>query len=418
MSAESYEGVEVKKASPLANLFPILVIVVGLIISFTVFYTRFAAPENFQNGVELKNELEAYEEGYSKWKAENKDIIAQYDKEYGEWEKKYKAWEEEKLAWQKANPTWKKDQEAWNKEKEASEELAAKWKSDSTKWSKVDSVVKATEAAKAAETDLPQYNIPRPPAFDKPEPVFSKEEPTMSMEEPKYALEEPKHWTEMDPKPGNYFGIIYKGGPIIPVAFTLLIMVIAFSIERFISLARARGKGSIDVFVKKIRMALEKGDIDGAISECDKQRGSVANVVKAGLKKYKEVENEQNMDKDQKKLAIQTELEEATTLELPMLEKNLPIIATIVGIGVLVGLFGTVLGMIRAFAALSTSGAPDTSALATGISEALVNTALGIFNSLIAMIAYNFFTSQIDSLTYNIDEAGYSIIQTFDLRHK
>jgi biopolymer transport protein ExbB len=77
------------------------------------------------------------------------------------------------------------------------------------------------------------------------------------------------------------------------------------------------------------------------------------------------------------------------------------------------GLLGTVLGMIKAFAALATAGAPDAVALANGISEALINTALGIGTSALAIILYNYFTNRIDSLTYNIDEAGYSIVQTF-----
>lgn len=221
-----------------------------------------------------------------------------------------------------------------------------------------------------------------------------------------------------DPLEGNMLGVVYKGGFVIPIGMTLTIMTLVFSIERLITLIKATGKGSIDVFVKKIRMRLADGDIDGAKDLCDSQKGSVANVLKAGLKKYEEVAAESNMDKDQKKLAIQSELEEATNLELPMLERNLPILATIVAVGVLVGLFGTVLGMIRAFSALSTAGAPDASALATGISEALVNTAVGIFNSMAAIVMYNIFTSQIDSLTYRIDEGGYSIIQTFDMREK
>lgn len=221
-----------------------------------------------------------------------------------------------------------------------------------------------------------------------------------------------------DNHPLNFQGVVYKGGFVIPIGLTLTIMTVVFSIERFISLAKASGKGSIDVFVQKIRMNLHSGDTAEAMELCDTQKGSVANVLKAGLEKYSDIASSSTMDKDQKKAAIQSELEEATNLELPMLERNLPILATIVGVGVLVGLFGTVLGMIKAFQAMSSAGAPDASALATGISEALVNTAVGIFNSMIAMVMYNFFTSQIDALTYKIDEGGYSIIQTFDIREK
>jgi biopolymer transport protein ExbB len=220
------------------------------------------------------------------------------------------------------------------------------------------------------------------------------------------------------PVDGNLMGTIYKGGFIVPIGMSLLLMVFVFFTERLISIFfLAKGSSSVDVFVQRVRMALHDGDIDGALQACDRQRGSVANVIKAGLTKYKEVEANPIHDKETNREAIQKELEEATTLELPMLERNLPIIATIASIGVLVGLLGTVMGMIKAFSALATAGAPDATALATGISEALVNTAIGIMTSAFAIIFYNFFTVQIDSLTYQIDEAGYSIIQTYETTH-
>jgi biopolymer transport protein ExbB len=74
--------------------------------------------------------------------------------------------------------------------------------------------------------------------------------------------------------------------------------------------------------------------------------------------------------------------------------------------------------MIKAFAALATAGAPDASALANGISEALINTALGIASSAFAIISYNYFTSKIDTLTYSIDEMGFSISQSFKANYK
>ena len=216
-----------------------------------------------------------------------------------------------------------------------------------------------------------------------------------------------------DPLPGNYAGTIYKGGFVVPVIITLLFTVIVFIIERFITLGKARGAGKIDEFVRAIKGFLDRGDINGAIAACDKQKGAVANVVRAGLHKYDEMTKTTGMEKDEKVIAIQKEVEEATTLELPMLEKNLNILATVASIATLMGLFGTVLGMIRSFASLANAGAPDSTALATGISEALINTALGIGTSAISIIAYNFFTSRIDAMTYRIDEAGYSLTQTF-----
>jgi biopolymer transport protein ExbB len=222
---------------------------------------------------------------------------------------------------------------------------------------------------------------------------------------------------EGHPLPGNYLGMMYKGGVLVPVLMASMIIVLAVIIERFISLNVAGGKGSIPVFVRKIKGYLDRNDINGAIKECDAQRGSVGNVIREGLHKYNAMASTPNMEKDQKVLAIQKEIEEATSLELPMLEKNLVILATFASVATLLGLLGTVLGMIRAFSAIATAGAPDAVALSTGISEALINTALGISTSAFAIIAYNVFTTKIDGLTYGIDEAGFSIAQNFAAKH-
>jgi biopolymer transport protein ExbB len=220
------------------------------------------------------------------------------------------------------------------------------------------------------------------------------------------------------PLPGNYFGMVYKGGYVVPVLMGLFLMVVVFSFERYFVINKAAGKGNVDAFVKKVQSLLSAGNIDSAIAECDKQEGSVANVIKSGLKKYKEMETEKGMDTEQKCLAIQKDIEEATALEMPMLEQNLTVIATLVSIGTLMGLLGTVTGMIKAFSALATAGAPDQSQLANGISEALINTATGIATSAVAIVMYNLFTSKIDKLTYSIDEAGFSIVQTYASTHK
>lgn len=217
---------------------------------------------------------------------------------------------------------------------------------------------------------------------------------------------------------GKWLGTVYKGGVIVPILMSFFLMVITFSIERMLTIGKASGTGSIDDFVRKVKSLLSSDNVDGAIAECNKQKGSVGNVVQSVLHKYKEMLVEPNMAKDQKILAIQKELEDSTSLELPMLEKNLTILATLASVSTLVGLLGTVLGMIKAFAALAQAGAPDSSALSTGISEALINTALGIGSSAFAIIFYNVFTSKIDGLTYNIDEVGFSIIQTFGSKSK
>nr|WKN35578.1 MotA/TolQ/ExbB proton channel family protein [Tunicatimonas sp. TK19036] len=232
-----------------------------------------------------------------------------------------------------------------------------------------------------------------------------------------YVLGNPENFQGGDPAnhpmPGNYLGIIYKGGFIVPILLALLMMVLTFAAERLFTIARARGRGNVKDFVRAVKRHLSAGDLYQAIHLCDRQKGSVANVVRAGLLKYEEMKDSIHLDQDRKILAIRKDIEETTQLEMPMLEKNLVIISTIASIATLMGLLGTVLGMIKAFAALATAGAPDAVALANGISEALINTALGIGTSALAIIFYNYFTSKIDTLTYSIDEAAYSIVQNF-----
>lgn len=217
--------------------------------------------------------------------------------------------------------------------------------------------------------------------------------------------------------PGNYYGIIYKGGFIVPIIMTLLLTVITFVLERFFAIRKATGKGVIPVFVGDIKEHLEQNDIKSAIDACDEQKGSVANVIKSVLYRYKSLISQDDLTRDQKVATLNKEIEDATSLELPALEQNLVILATITSLATLMGLLGTVLGMIRAFSALANAGAPDSVALAQGISEALVNTAFGIGTAVVAMIFYNYFTTRIDKITYSIDEAGLSIVQMFQAKH-
>jgi biopolymer transport protein ExbB len=215
------------------------------------------------------------------------------------------------------------------------------------------------------------------------------------------------------PMPGNYLGIIYKGGPIVPILMTVVTILIIFTVERLITLSRAKGKKRLNTFVYKLQGLIAEDKIEEAMEACDKQKGSLANVMKACLLRYRDLQKDKALEKDQKILSIQKSLEEATALELPMLSRNMVIFSTLAPLSVLIGLLGTVLGMIRAFAALAHTGAPDALALSTGISEALINTAFGISGSVIAILMYNYFSSRIDGYTFQIDEAGFSLIQNF-----
>ncbi|MBK9391508.1 MAG: MotA/TolQ/ExbB proton channel family protein [Bacteroidetes bacterium] len=212
---------------------------------------------------------------------------------------------------------------------------------------------------------------------------------------------------------GNYLGIIYKGGFIVPVLMTCVLVLIIFVFERTITLSRAKGKGRLNTFVRQLQGLLAEDKIEEAMEACDKQKGSLANVMKAGLARYRDLQKDKDLEKDQKILSIQKSFEEATALELPMLSKNMVIFSTLASISVLIGLIGTVLGMIRAFAALAQSGAPDALALSQGISEALVNTAFGITGSTLSILAFNYFSTTIDDYTFKIDESGFSLTQNF-----
>ena len=224
----------------------------------------------------------------------------------------------------------------------------------------------------------------------------------------------PENFEGGDPAGGhplNLLGTIYKGGFIVPILQTLLLTVIVLSVERFIAMLSVKGKGNTNKFIAAVKAALEKGDIAGAQALCDKQRGTVASVVSSALIKYSEVEKDDTLSKEQKIEAIKKQLEEAAALEMPS-------VATMTTLGTLVGLLGTVLGMIKSFQALATAGAPDSVALSTGISEALVNTAFGIATGALAVISYNYFSNKIDNVTYAIDEVGFCIVNTFAATHK
>ncbi|MCE3282289.1 MAG: outer rane transport energization protein ExbB [Chitinophagaceae bacterium] len=225
----------------------------------------------------------------------------------------------------------------------------------------------------------------------------------------RFILGNPDNFTHPD-KSGAWFwpkhegpkgGLVkmYEGGIIVPILIANLLVVITFVIERLLTISKATGRGNIAEFIRKVQFNLANKDVDKAIAECDRQKGSVGNVMKAGLRKYKEMITNTELATDQKVLNIQKEVEEATALELPMLEKNLVFLSTIASVATLLGLLGTVLGMITSFSALGEGDSADaTKALSVGISEALYNT--------------------IDGITYGIDESGFTLTQSFAANYK
>ncbi|MCI0531176.1 MAG: MotA/TolQ/ExbB proton channel family protein [candidate division Zixibacteria bacterium] len=205
---------------------------------------------------------------------------------------------------------------------------------------------------------------------------------------------------------------IKEGGQLVALLIALSVMLFAFIGERLITLRKARGKSTIQSFFKDLVTYVQKDEYDKAIAVCDKQRGSAANILRAGIERYQQVKtSERNSEKRVNE--VQRAIEEANALEVPLLERNLIAMSTIASIAVLVGLLGTTIGMIRAFAATShrVGGVIDASQLARGISEALVNTAGGLFNAIIGIVAYNFFVNKVDAFNYTVDEASYEVMQ-------
>jgi len=214
------------------------------------------------------------------------------------------------------------------------------------------------------------------------------------------------------PKEGFYLGTIYKGGKIVILQITFMVILLTYSIERALSLFRARGKKFNVSFANTIKENLGVNDLNAALTSCNNQKVAVANVVFKGLNSYM-LESPQELRPEEKAYQIKRDLEEATHLEVPDLEKNMIIISTIASVATLVGLLGTVTGMIQAFSALAIAGTPDAVGLAGGISQALITTALGISTSAVAIVIYNFYTTIIDNITYAMDETNYAILNHF-----
>jgi len=206
-----------------------------------------------------------------------------------------------------------------------------------------------------------------------------------------------------------------KGGPLVAGLIMLAILQTSFIIERIWSLRKAAGRGSLPDFLNNVRKRLHSGDVQGAIQLCGQQRGSAANVMRAGLERYSTLRSE-NAPKEKIVAETQAAIQEASGLETPLLERNLIALSTIASISTMVGLLGTVLGMIRSFAALGTSGAVDAAKLALGISEALVNTAGGLMVAIVGIIFYNVFTTKVDNFSYMIDEASFEAVQFLSTR--
>lgn len=219
--------------------------------------------------------------------------------------------------------------------------------------------------------------------------------------------------------PVNLYGTVYTGGPLVAILVMLTFMVVTFIVERIIMLQRARGRGPVERFIKRVTDHMLNNNIDAAIDECNKQRGSAASILRSGLEQYQIVKTKPELNGEQRLAEVKRAIDEATGLETPLLEKNLVVLSTIASIATMIGLLGTTIGMIRAFQALATSGqAASAVQLSIGISEALINTAGGLIGAITAIVAYNFFTNKVDNFVYMIEEATLSMMEILAVKEK
>lgn len=201
--------------------------------------------------------------------------------------------------------------------------------------------------------------------------------------------------------------MIQKGGPMMYLIILCSVIAFGIVIERMYNLNKAR----IDAnrFMDEIINVLKRNKIIEAIEMCNKVPGPIAHIVKAGILKH-----------DRSKAEIKEAVEEAAQLEIPRLEKHMPVLATIAHISPLMGLLGTVTGMIKSFQVIQQKALAmvpvNPGDLAGGIWEALLATLAGLSVAIPTYVAYNYLTSQIDNLVYDMEHSATDLVNLLTSR--
>jgi biopolymer transport protein ExbB len=199
--------------------------------------------------------------------------------------------------------------------------------------------------------------------------------------------------------------VITKGGVLMVPIVLCSVIALAIVIERFITLRR----NQIDTrdFMDRMRDVLRRNRIQEAIQICDNTDGPIARIVKAGLLKH-------NRSKED----IRESIEDAGHLEIPRLERYMSALATCAHIAPLLGLLGTVSGMIQAFAEIqSKEGLVNPSDLAGGIRQALFTTAAGLTVAIPTIVAYNYFVSRVDNMILEMEVSSSEMIELLTKNH-
>jgi biopolymer transport protein ExbB len=193
----------------------------------------------------------------------------------------------------------------------------------------------------------------------------------------------------------SYFA---KGGPVMWPLLVLSILAVAVVVWRWLAL-RAATRNSAPL-MSALRERLVAKDPMGAIEACDAHPGSVANIVRAGLLRL-------GRPRDEIELALQ----DASAHELMVLERGLPVLATVAMIAPLLGFLGTVTGMINSFDALAAVGLNNPAAVASGISQALITTAAGLMIAIPVQMAYNYFVVHVNGSVREMEAAGNVVLE-------
>ena len=197
--------------------------------------------------------------------------------------------------------------------------------------------------------------------------------------------------------------IILKGGPIMwPILLCSVVAIMIF-IERVYYLHKV----NVDTrkFSEQIRRSVKRNRIMDAIDLCEKTQGPIANILKEGLLKH-----------DRQRTEIRESIEDAALHEVPLLERNLPVLATIAHITPLLGLLGTVTGMVQAFQVIqekSSAVSPiNPGDLAGGIWQALLTTVVGLCVAIPTYVAYNYLTSRVDGLVLDMEKSATDLVNS------
>lgn len=201
--------------------------------------------------------------------------------------------------------------------------------------------------------------------------------------------------------------LIQKGGPMMYLIILSSVLAFGVVIERMYSLGRARIDA--DKFMDKIMTVLKRNKIIEAIEMCNSTPGPIAHIIKAGILKH-----------DRSKHEIKEAIEEAAQLEIPRLEKHLSVLATIAHVAPLLGLLGTVTGMIKSFQVIQQKAAMmvpvNPGDLAGGIWEALLATLAGLAVAIPTYVAYNYLVSQVDGLVFDMERSATDLVNLLSSR--